>query len=134
MLGRLQVFQISFSNDSKSIVIMISQTNIIWITRQLGALILSPFLLCCCSVEKNNSEESIIITIVNNDEIIDRGESLKVLFDITPSDYAFSEDEVSLYPSKVNNKLSLIGVDNLGNGRYCAIIDDKGLGSHTASR
>lgn len=91
-------------------------------------LITAIALLTACSVLDNKTEEPGSIFIVSNEENIDREGSVKLVFGVTPADYIFDSQQLSLHPESVNDYLRITGIENLGNGRFSASVEDRGCG------
>lgn len=85
-------------------------------------------LLSACSVAEKKTEEPRSIFIVSHEENIDREGSMKLVFGVTPADFIFTPQQLSLCPKSVNDYLKISGVESLGNGKFSASVEDRGCG------
>lgn len=85
-----------------------------------------PLLLGSCNGMDNHGRFLKRLVVVNADApvLIDRGQTVAVLFEVVPKDFAFQDQEVSLQVSGGEALFRLSGIEKRDDGLYVALIED----------
>lgn len=95
------------------------------------SILIVPLVLCLCNVIEDKKGTLLGVSALNNEipKLIDRGEIIGLLFEVTPKDYPLSKEQISISASDCEDVIKLADVEGQGEGLYCAYIEDLDTGT-----